>query len=263
MKVKIFKVSHAYDEKREYMSNDIYSDFIIGEKSRKDCFLGDMDNEDNISSDETQSEMRAHYYIWKNHTQDYDYIGFEHYRRILNIDFLHANELKKNYPAILYLRKKIEKDQLSEIFFDSPAFREIIKLRKNHDAYYENILKKKISEYDIFCVRSQNISTKSAICDDALLEHVFSSISYFSKNPMLVDFNHTTTNYRCSFLMKKLYFNEYMEFWFEVISILKKILEGRPRELGYYSEKIFSYYLFQKKMENPLIKVNYVPMISP
>lgn len=263
MKLKIFRVTHFFDDQVDYMSHDIFSDFIIGQKSKEDHFFGDLDHEDNIAFEETHSEMRAHYYIWKNHLKNYDYIGFEHFRRLLYIDYLPYSIVGKKYPSLLFLRKKIEKDQLKEIFHDSIAFNNVMKLRKENNPEYNQILKQKVSEYDIFCVRSQNISTKSEFCDDNILEHAFASCSYFLNKPMLVDFNHTTTNYRCSFVMKRDYFNEYMEFWYEIVTHLGGILHNHPRELGYYSEKIFSYYVFQKKMENPCIRVNYVPMLSP
>ncbi|MBS1055095.1 DUF4422 domain-containing protein [Gluconobacter kondonii] len=261
-RLKIFRVTHQINEEENYISNNIFSDFIIGQKSKDNSFFGDLDSDDNISSEHTHSEMRAHYYIWKNHIKDYDYIGFEHFKRLLYVDYIPASELIEKHPILLYLRKKIEKNQNDEIFHDRIAYNEALNIRIENNEEYNKKLIKKVSEYDIICVRSQNISTKSSLCDDNILEHVFSSCSYFKNNPMLVDFDHTTTNYRCSFIMKKNYFCEYMDFWYEIVKKLEKILNKDPRELGYYSEKIFSYYLFQKKMENPLIRVNSVPMLS-
>lgn len=262
MRLRIFRVTHFFDENANYMSNDIFTDFIIGQKSKENHFSGDLDSEDNIAFEDTHSEMRAHYYIWKNHLNDYDYIGFEHYRRLLYVDYIPYSLLIKNSPSLLFLRKEMEKDRLKEIFHNGIAFNDCLNLRKKNDEQYNNFLKEKISQYDIFCVRSQNISTKSEFCNDELLEHVFASCSYFSNKPMLVDFNHTTTNYRCSFIMRRDYFDEFMTLWHEVVTTLSKILYNGPREIGFYSEKIFSYYLFQKRMENPLIRVSDVPMLA-
>lgn len=262
MRLRIFRVTHFFDENANYMSNDIFTDFIIGQKSKENHFSGDLDSEDNIAFEDTHSEMRAHYYIWKNHLNDYDYIGFEHYRRLLYVDYIPYSLLIKNSPSLLFLRKEMEKDRLKEIFHNGISFNDCLNLRKKNDEQYNNFLKEKIAQYDIFCVRSQNISTKSDFCNDELLEHVFASCSYFANKPMLVDFNHTTTNYRCSFIMRRDYFDEFMTLWYEVVTTLSKILYNRPREIGYYSEKIFSYYLFQKRMENPLIRVSDVPMLA-
>ncbi|WP_242006139.1 DUF4422 domain-containing protein [Acetobacter estunensis] len=260
--MKIFRISHFFDENTDYISNDVFSDFIIGKKSKENSFIGDLDCEDNISNQETHSEMRAHYYVWKNLMSDYDYIGFEHYRRILYLDPFPLKFIMNKYPRLLFLRKLIEKNQQQEIFHDKISFNNALEIRKEKNFHIIEPLKEKVSSYDIICIRSQNISTKSEFCDDTLLEHCIVSCSYFHNKPMLIDFNHTTTNYRCSFIMKKDLFDEYMHFWHEVMKNLQKSLNVYPRELGYYSEKLFSYYVFQKKMENSLIKVTYVPMLS-
>lgn len=262
MKISIFRVSHQINDDEDYKIGEIFSDFIIGSRTQPGRFYGDNDENDNISAQITHSEMRAHYYVWKNMSDGLDYVGFEHYRRLMFLDYLPYDELIEREPRLLFIREWVERDLGSEIFNDGLGLDAILRLRAQMSATDTRRIGERLGAHDIIAVRSQQISTRSEATDDNLLEMAIASARYFQGRRMLIDFHHTTTCYRNCFIMRRELFEEYMNFWYDVCRFLERSLECWPRQLGYYSEKIFSYYLFQKKMESPLLRVGYVPMIG-
>lgn len=90
------------------LQTPLFSYLVSGERSAADGFwLGDLDG-DNIAADNHFSELRHHYYVWKNLLSQYDYVGFEHYRRMLFIDLLPPERPALVAPDLLHIRSWVQ-----------------------------------------------------------------------------------------------------------------------------------------------------------
>lgn len=47
--------------------------------------------------------MRQKYHVWKDHLWKYDYVGFEHCRRLFSLDALAGAEIAAHYPLLMRL----------------------------------------------------------------------------------------------------------------------------------------------------------------
>jgi hypothetical protein len=68
------------------------------------------------------------------------------------------------------------------------------------------------------------------------------------------------------FVMRTDEFNDYMSFWHETIQEFARLVKPQPdgyqsRLYGFLSERIFTLYLYQLRMERPGLKVLEVPKI--
>jgi hypothetical protein len=54
---------------------------------------------------------------------------------------------------------------------------------------------------------------------------------------------------------------EYLNFCFEVLAFSQAKLALRGRALGYFSERLFSFWLYQKRIEVPMLRVLELPFV--
>jgi hypothetical protein len=71
--------------------------------------------------------------------------------------------------------------------------------------------------------------------------------------------------HRCYFanmyIMRRDLLDEYLTFCFEVLAICRARMALTGRALGYFSERVFSFWLCQKRIENPTLRVLELPFI--
>src|SRR6204780_4712463 len=102
MRLKIFSCHHL---KPEFTCNtEIFQTLVSNLPEAEDgSFMSDLGNI-NIAGDNLYAELRHQFYVWKNLIEDYDYIGFEHYRRPFFIDPLPAVRLATDFPGLWEIR---------------------------------------------------------------------------------------------------------------------------------------------------------------
>src|SRR5580698_1320021 len=102
MRLKIFSCHHL---KPEFTCNtEIFQTLVSNLPAPDDgSFMSDLSGI-NIADDNLYAELRHQFYVWKNLIEDYDYIGFEHYRRPFFIDPLPSERLAAEFPDLLPTR---------------------------------------------------------------------------------------------------------------------------------------------------------------
>jgi hypothetical protein len=55
--------------------------------------------------------------------------------------------------------------------------------------------------------------------------------------------------------------NEYLTFCFEVLAFCQSRLELQGRALGFFAERLFSFWLYQKRIETPTLRVLELPFL--
>jgi hypothetical protein len=63
------------------------------------------------------------------------------------------------------------------------------------------------------------------------------------------------------YIMRSDLLNEYLTFCFEVLSFCKSRLALGGRALGFFSERLFSFWLYQKRIEVPTLRVLELPFL--
>ncbi len=84
MRIKLFNCHPAVLTHR--LTQGLFATLVSGLHDAPDgSYLGDLGG-DNIAHDNAYTELRHQYVVWKNLLRHYDYVGFEHYRRMFVID---------------------------------------------------------------------------------------------------------------------------------------------------------------------------------
>lgn len=177
---------------------------------------------DEISyKNEYLAEYTTYYWVWKNEIKT-DYIGFFQYKRYLQI--------KENVEST-----NIEEDAV----------------RLN--GWTGDDVEKILSEYDILLpapnvfdcsLREQYLRYHSEFYLDKALEII--KDKYPNDHQYYVDAMNGNTGYFCNmFIMKREYFEEYMEFVFSIFNELEKVLEPghQGKCFAYLGERLFNGYL--------------------
>jgi hypothetical protein len=63
------------------------------------------------------------------------------------------------------------------------------------------------------------------------------------------------------YMMSSTLLVEYLEFCFEVLAYCESRLTLGGRALGYFSERLFSFWFYQKRVENPTLRVLELPFV--
>lgn len=229
-------------------------------------YLSDLDGE-NIASKLEHSEMRQQYYVWKNLLAGQDYVGFEHYRRLFFLDPLTDDQVRDRYPAVLDARFKIMGDhQLPRLVLTRQEFDQHVTMRKNFGFAATEQLKSWISSHDVIVQRplfhmaldAQWHSTHMSEMWGTLVEAALQS-PYFNHHRCQIDFAMKTPHYCNMYIMRADLFDEYMHFWWNAVEYIASRITVYPRLVGHFAERLFNFFLFQKRMEYPLLRVTELP----
>ena len=216
------------------------------------------------------NEMRQHFFVWRNLLDGVDYVGFEHYRRIFMLDPLPAYACGLRFPRVLEARRAVAADALAwRHDADCETFVQYLQLRESLSSDEMADLTQWIGSYDIIAPRRHTFAPiavqwrQCKFSDDAWEAFVkaISLSSYWRGRKNYIDFAQVGAHYCNMFIMRVELFDEYMQFWSEVMFNVQAAVDRTSRYLGYLSERLFSLWVLQKQIENPLLRVTDLPYL--
>lgn len=216
------------------------------------------------------NEMRQEFFAWRNLMPDADYIGFEHYRRLFMLDPLPAYDCGLRFPRVLEARRAMAADTLSwRHDADCETFVQYIRLRSSLTRAETEALGAWIGSHDIIAPRRHTFAPMeiqwkqcsfSEESWDAFVKSIALS-SFWRGRRNYVNFAQIGVHYCNMFIMKAALFDEYMQFWSEVMFNVQAAVDRSSRYLGYLSERLFSLWVLQKQIEDPLLRVVDLPYL--
>lgn len=249
-KIKIFV---AYHKDAQRVKSDILTPIHVGravasEKTKAELsdMIGD-DTGDNISvKNPNYCELTALYWAWKN--CDADYVGLCHYRRFFNLNFYNSIDTTYNFTP----------DFLKTIKMDDKSIEDTMKnldivLPSIYNTHPFGLPKYTMTNYDFYCQEhtKEHLDTVIDIIhndfpqySDSVKEYMQSKKSFF--------FN--------MFIMKRKYFDDYMEWLFHILNKVEKELPipedaYQSRIYGFLAERLLNIFIIQLKKQNPSIKI--------
>jgi hypothetical protein len=224
----------------------------------------------NLHAAKDFNEMRQQFFAWRNLMEGVDYIGFEHYRRLFLLDPLPADECGVRFPRVLEARCAMAADTLLwRHDSDCETFAQYIHLRKSLTQSETEKLTEWVASHDIIAPRRHTfapmeVQWKQCQCPDsawdAFVESILASAFWRGRRNYL-NFAQVGAHYCNMFIMKIGLFDEYMQFWSEVMFNVQAAVDRSMRYLGYLSERLFSLWVLQKQIENSLLRVVDVPYL--
>jgi hypothetical protein len=266
MRIKIFSCNHR---KPEFTCNsEIFQTLVSNLPEPEDgSFMSDLGGI-NIAGNNLYSELRHQFFVWKNLIDCYDYIGFEHYRRMFFIDTLPAEQLAVEFGDVWKMRLWFAAFNIVGLKRDAKEFREYLAMRQSLDAGAIADLKQWIGSYDVVVPRPnvENIEKqwKSCIHDDELWDTMIEGVNrsqIFRARPNVICFQLQICYFANMYIMRSDLLNEYLSFCFEVLAFCQSRLSLVGRALGYFSERLFSFWLYQKRIEVPTLRVLELPLV--
>lgn len=262
MKIKIFTIHHKKDPGLQVFKKYFTPIQVGAELVDLDLDIMKDNTGDNISfKNKNYAELTASYNVFK--IDDFDYIGFMHYRRIFSHKMYSFRFLKNR--LIFYTNKYLG-------FFQKPN----IGLREDHSIIIDKIsdldvlsksllnflnnkfdnridvivpIKHKLAYLNLkeqFCLNHSRIHFE--IFDDIIIKHY----PHFKNIVEIVNESNFIYPYNM-FIMKKEYSDEYHEILFDVMFKLENAIDMRifnnyqNRIFGFLSERFFNYYITYKK----------------
>lgn len=232
-------------------------------------WLTDLDGL-NLHSERDFNEMRQEFFAWRNLLGGLDYIGFEHYRRLFLLDPLPADMCGARFPRILEARRSLAANSLLwRHDSDTETFVQNLQLRRSLTPSETAALKNWIASHDIIVPRRHtfaplDIQWQQCELSDELWSHFKEAIAaskFFRTAPNYMNFSQIGAHFCNMFIMKVDLFSEYMQLWSEVMFSLQGVVDRSSRHLGYLSERLFSLWVLQKQIENPLLRVTDLPYL--
>lgn len=230
--------------------------------SPHDGLLSDLGG-DNIATEESFSEMRQQYAVWKNDLDGLTHVGFEHYRRILFVDPLTDKELLARAPNILaHRRASALQASAPTRVMNAADFDSYLSLRKSLTASDLDTLQTYLCSFDLVVPRplsqeplgEQWIRHHPAEVWRALEEALASRDIYYHHRLA------TFYAYNIYFMRVDL-FAEYMSFAWSILSDVQSRTSIRtPRLWGFLTERLFSIFVADKRIRNPMLKILEAPV---
>ncbi len=246
----------------------LFSYLITGQHSAADgSFMGDLDGP-NVANSHELSELRQQYYVWKNLLGRYDYVGFEHHRRVFFIDPQSDMELETHSPAMYRIRRHFLHDPLVNVHAVPTAdFETYLDMRANLNAGHEAAFDRWVRNYDVIAQRPVNLSLREQWMTTSLAEfwpvlvQAVERNSYFRDRPCKVDFDMRAPSFCNMFIMRSEVFDQYMTFLSEAHDFLRANVTMSERLMGHFTERLFNFWLYQKRLESPLFQLGYLPYL--
>ena len=271
MNLKIFTVHHRVPD--TFVASPIFSPFITGLTfgSGHPIFITDEDAM-NISDRATYAEMRAHYYVWKNKILELDYVGFHHYRRAFLFDFMMEANATSEVAQMCAVKAKDRTIPPPPV--DRATFDRYLEWLQNWKLGNISKFKNWVKHFDIIVPRGQllpgTIGEQYAQChslqDWQDLIQILQDHRRFDKVRHCLDFEISYIIPCNMFLMRASIFQDYMEFWYDVMTVLEGSVEVKrdpyqSRALGFLSERVFTIYLHHLRIERPMLRVAELPYL--
>lgn len=268
MRAKIYTLYHYVPD--TYVANALYAPMVLGHSAGADPVLLADETGDNISQQASHCEMRGHYWVWKNALGQNDYVGFQHYRRWLFFDQMPA---ASRLPLMAHIRRTYLSDpHVNDLGADEQFFKIYTDAMQALDPADLSAICEAVGRYDIITVKPWKFHVANQYKSlhvpedwDRLMD-VLARHSYFRTRPNLIDPD-LQAFYGCNmFVMRAEEFETYMAFWYEAIEEFAHLVKPhgdayQSRVYGFLSERIFTLYLYQARMERPALRVLEVPKI--
>jgi hypothetical protein len=95
---------------------------------------------------------------------------------------------------------------------------------------------------------------------DIMVEGVNQS-EMFRARPNQICFQLEVCYFANMYIMRSDLLNEYLTFCFEVLAFCQSRLEPQGRTPGFFAERLFSFWLYQKRIETPTLRVLELPFL--
>jgi hypothetical protein len=265
MRLKIFSCHHL---RPTFTCNtEIFQTLVSNIPAPEDgAFMSDL-NGLNIAGDNLYAELRHQYFVWKNLLGEYDYIGFEHYRRPFFIDPLPAAEIESSFPELLALRHHFAAFHIAGLRRNSADFAKYLAMRRSFDAASIARAKSWLLNFDIITPKAndENIEAQwkqfhDPDCWEILVESVREN-RFFLTHPNRIFFELQRCYFANMYIMRRELLDEYLTFCFEVLARCRAQKNLVGRALGYFSERVFSFWLYQKRIDDPTLRVLELPFL--
>jgi hypothetical protein len=268
MRARIFTVSHFVPG--QYVANALYAPLITGQAVGPHPVLISDEHGDNISHEQSYGEMRGQYFVWKNLLLGYDYVGFQQYRRWLFFDQMPCASV----APFLQLRRIILGDgHMIELRLDEVAFRVYMGAMQSLSAADMDAIRQTIACYDIITVRpwrvpiGEQYKSMHIPADWDLLARLLPRHSRFRAGPSYLNFEIPSLYIGNMYVMRASEFHDYMCFWQEFMQEFTALVKPhadpyQSRLYGFISERLFTLYLYQLRMERPGLKVLELPFVK-
>lgn len=240
--MKNMKILVAYHKESEVYKNDIYTPIHVGKalSSKELGFPGD-DTKQNISKkNPNYCELTGLYWAWKNNIfSESEYIGFCHYRRYFVTDAQKPSIFGK---IIKKVNRKINGEVISEFSLDN----EINNFHKWLDKQEFDVLLPYPIRY--------NKTIRKQYSENHYGEHLDIIRDIIGeKTPEILDsfdyiMNQNELSFANMFIMRKKYFDEYMEWLFDILFDFERKIEipkdpYQARIFGFLSERLLNVYV--------------------
>jgi len=265
MRLKIFSCHHL--QPTFTCNTEIFQTLVSNMPAPGDgSFMSDLDAV-NIAHDNLYGELRHQFFVWKNMLRSYDYIGFEHYRRPFFIDPLPVSVLAERFPDLMTMRLYFAAFNIAGMRRNSAVFSNYLEMRRSLDEDSVSQVKAWIGSYDLVVPKANNENIErqwkqshEAELWDVLKAGVQAS-SYFARQPNFVFFQLERCYFANMYVMKCELLDEYLHFCFDVLQYCRSSVALTGRALGYFSERVFSFWLYQKRIECPNLRVLELPFL--
>jgi hypothetical protein len=265
MRLKIFSCHHL--QPALTCNTQIFQTLVSNLPAPADgSFMSDLGGI-NIAHDNLYAELRHQFFVWKNLLASYDYVGFEHYRRPFFIDPLPVAELAARFPDLMSKRLYFAAFNIAGLRSKSSVFGEYLAMRRSLDSDSVAQVMAWIGSYDIVVPKAnnENIERQWKQSHDAELWDVLKagvqSSAYFAQRTNFVFFELERCHFANMYVMKRDLLDEYLHFCFGVLDYCRSNAALTGRALGYFSERVFSFWLYQKRIECPSLRVLELPFI--
>lgn len=266
-KLKIFVTYH--NDNYPIFKNEVFEPIFCGLDlyDGKTSLIGDNTGDNISSKNRMYSENTAHYWVLKNYidTAEEEYIGFCHYRRILDLTKISPTEdvgmYVLKYENLRYIFDKFKGDYYDNI----KAYDCIIPAK---DFYYEGGItttnnNKQLAH--ITCIEELNITRKPDVLDAMItsIEELTPEFVPAMTRVFLKEYAHLYNIY----ILKKEHLKEYLEWKFKIFEEMEKRTNywnngEYKREAGYFAEKFINIWLEYKKEQDPTFKIGYCPVYT-
>lgn len=264
--LKIFVTYH--NDNYPIFKNEVFEPIYCG----KDLYDGETsligDNTgDNISSkNRMYSENTAHYWVLKNYidSAEEEYIGFCHYRRILDLTKISPTQdvgmYVLKYENLRYIFDKFQGDYYDKI----KGYDCIV---PTVDYYYQGGVTSPVNKNlpHITCIEELNITRKPDVLDAMIttIEELTPEFVPAMTRVFLKEYAHLYNIY----ILKKEHLKEYLEWKFKIFEEMEKRTNywnngEYKREAGYFAEKFINIWIEYKKEQDKNFKIGYCPVYT-
>jgi hypothetical protein len=150
---------------------------------------------------------------------------------------------------------------------DSKAFGNYLAMRRGFEPGHIGHVVDWIGSYDIVVPKANNESIErqwkqshDAELWDVLVEAVSRS-PFFDGRPNYISFQLERCHFANMYIMRRELLDEYLRFCFGVLADCRSKVALTGRALGYFSERVFSFWLYQKRVERPDLKILELPFL--